>query len=414
MKTKRLATLLGLMCALTLTGCASKKGDDQQDLPHNDQRIEFEKFSSNPKHSKEFFGISNYNLGMLVNEQKQIQIASIPSAYESEGLIFTSKDTDVASVDDSGNVKALKKGVTQIEVSSLDKECFEVVDVYVNEAIDKADGAALLQAKGATMKEPGYERTRKLKVHEYVQQTLTVDGKDINSAFYVEDIIFSKDDAYFEVYSDDIAIKTADGSPSVSSGKWIFFVDQDSYDTYLLHETPTEKNYMEVHTQKYLGREAYEILYDILDMFFVSGKDIVTDNFDDVDGIGFYDDDTTGLLIDCALHDYTNATEELFSPNGSDVYCHVNITNDDDVITAKEEYSIDIPAGTVYDEDDHYYVFVEGNRVKSFDVKAVMDFEYQGKPSRRTFIRNEKYITDFEVTYPKLAEYTLVDSIYDL
>ena len=413
MKTKNLATLLGLMCVVSLTGCSTKNGDNQNNLPKSDQKIEFEKFNSNPKHSKEYFAISNFNMNLVVDEEAKINIDAIPEAYEKEGLSFVSKDPEIVSVDAQGNVKALKKGITQIEVSSLDKQAHEVVDVSVNEAIEKADGVTLLRAKAASMKEEGYQRTSKLQVHEFVRQTLTVDGKDVNSASYVEDIIFSKDDAYFEVYSDDIEIKTADGSVSVSSGRWIFFVDQESYDTYLIHDTPTEKNYMEVHTQKYLGKPAYTILYDILDMFFLDGKDIVTDSFDDVDGVGLFDDDE-GLVTSCAINDYSNATEELFSPNGEDIYTHVCITQTDDVITPREEYRIDIPAGTVYDEDGHYYIFIEGNRVKSFDIVADMRFTYEGKPTTRTFVKNQKYITDFEVTYPALANYTLVDSIYDL
>ena len=412
MNTTRLTTFLTVLCALSLTGCGkNKQSEDHKRV--TDQKIEFSSLHSDIKYSKEYFAINPFNINLAVNEESKVNIASIPSSYAEKDLNYVSKDPSIASVDSSGNIKGVAKGKTTVEVSSTDGQAKETINVYVTEEISKADGAVLLQAQGAKISEASYQKTSKLWLHEYVNQSLAVNGSIINDAAYVEEIIFSQPDAYFEVYSDDIEVKTADGSVEVSSGRWVFFVDQDSYDTYLIHDTPTEKNYMEVHTQKYLGKPAYTILYDILDMFFLSGKDIVVDSFEDADGYDLFDNDAS-ILTSCALNDYSNATEELFTPDNKDVFAHCCITQTNDVVNAKTEFSIDIPAGTVYDEEDHYYVYVEDGHTKSFDITATMDFELYGKPSRRTFIKNQQFITDFEVSTPNLAEYTLVDSIYDL
>ena len=397
------APLLGLVSTLLLSGC----GNNKTEIVYN--HVEFPAIH---EVKKDYFAVNPSNMNVAVGATQKITVDSIPSELGS-GLKYVSKNPSIASVDASGNVKGLAKGICEIEVSSKNDEAKETIQVIVSEEIENEDGAVILKKKAAAVQDPSFERKTKYIAHEYVKQVLNVGGKDVNAAAYVEDIIYSQEDAYFEVSSDDIEIKTADGDVEVSSGKWIFFVDTESYDTYLCHETPTVKNYMEVHTQKYLGRSPYHIILDVLNMFFVSGSDIVTDFIEDINGEAWYDEDSA-MLIDCALNDYSNASETIYQGNEENLFCDLVITQSNDKITPKEEYSIDIPAGTVYNETDNYGLLIEGNYVIGQNITALMEFQLDGVDCSRTFIKNTRFITDFEVSYPDLNEFGLVDSIYDL
>ena len=410
MKIKYLS-LLSLLTALSLTACGKSGGDNK-----TDQKIEVKPISGQVHNEKEYFSVTPLNMNVLVGETGKINVSSIPSAYSGQELNFVSKNPAVATVSEEGNVTGVSAGKTTIEVSSKDGQCKENIHLFVTNAMAKKDGASKFQAKHDAIMDPSFEKCTKVDAHEFVRQALSLDGKEVNVAEYVEDIVFSAEDAYFAVYSDDIEIKTADGSPSVSSGKWEFFVDQESYDTYLLHETPTSKNYMEVHTQKYLGKPAYQIIYDVLDMFFVSGSDIVTDYLNDVNGIGLYDTDETGdgLFLDCANHDYDNAKEAIYTPGGDDLYATLSLEIEDSTIKPSTEYSIDIPAGTEYDETQDLAIMVEGNYTTAFDIVDTMIFNWGEVPAKRVFEKQIQYILDFEVNFPNLLDYTLVDSIYDL
>lgn len=403
--------LLGLLTALSLTGC--KKNGGQKTI---DQVIDIKPIPSQIHNDREYFAVTPLNMNVLVGQTGKIDVSAIPSAYSGEALNFVSKNPEVATVDAEGNVTGVSAGKTKIEVSSKDGQCKETIQLFISEELTKADGAAKFQEKSDAITDPSFEKCMKIDAHEFVRQIITVDGKDINSAFYVEDIVFSAEDAYFCVYSDDIEIKTADGSPSVSCGKWEFFVDQESYDTYLLREGPTSKNYMEVHTQKYLGRPAYQIIYDVLDMFFVSGSDIVKDYLIDADGYDLYDSDASGdsLFLDCAKNEYGNATENIYSPNGDDLYATLKLEINDKELSPSTEYSIDIPAGTIVDETQDLALMVEGNIVTGFDICDTMVFDWNEKPAKRVFEKQVQYIRDFDVSIPDLSNYTLVDSIYDL
>jgi len=397
------APLFALVSALTLVGCGKNKTEIVT------KTIDFPAIH---EVEKDYFAVNPFTMNVAVGATSQIVVDSIPAELGS-GLKYVSKDSSIASVDASGKVTGVKKGICEIEVSSKNNEASETIQVVVSEEISKESALPILKKKAAAVSDPSFARKTKFIAHEYVKQVLNVGGKDINTSAYVEDIIFSQEDAYFEVSSDDIQILTADGSIEVSSGKWVFFVDTESYDTYLCHETPTAKTYMEVHTQKYLGRPAYQILFDILDMFFVSGSEIVTDSMDDVNGVGLYDNDE-GIIIDCAAKDYDNAQEVIHQGSGEDLYCDLVITQTGDTISAKEEFSIEIPAGTVYDEEDNYGFLIEGNYVRGQNISANMTFQLEGQDCSRTFIKNTRFITDFTVSYPDLNEYGLVDSVYDL
>lgn len=397
------APLFALISGLLLSGC----GKNKTEIVYN--HVEFPAIH---EVKSNYFAVNPFTLNLGVGATEKISVESIPAELGS-GLKYTSKNKAVASVDANGYVTGVSKGICEIEVASKNNEATETIQVIVSDLISNTDGAAILKKKAAAVSDPSFEKKTKFIAHEYVKQTLTVGGKDVNSAAYVEDIIYSQEDAYFEVSSDDIMIKTADGKPELASGKWVFFVDEESYDTYLCHETPTSKNYMEVHTQKYLGRPAYKIILDVLDMFFLSGSDIVLDSMEDLNGEAWYDEDSA-MLIDCAEHEYGNASEEIYQGAGEDLYCSLTLTQTNDEISAKEEFSIEIPAGTKYDGIDTYDLLIQGNYVKGMNLNAEMTFEYEGQDAKRVFTKNTRFITDFAVSYPDLNQFGLVDSIYDL
>ena len=420
MKAKHLTSILGLLCALSLTGCGNKKsGDDDQKSggdvkPASEQKIEVFPINPNIEISKEYFAVTPLTLDLLVDEHKSIDVSAIPASYSGDNLKFVSRDTSIVEVSNSGVATGKAKGVTYIDVSTSDNQAKESIIVTVNEELEKTEGANRLKAKGEAYRDPSYVKASKIWAHEYVEQTLTKNGKDISKQGYVEEIIFDKEEAYFEVSSEDIEIRTIDGATSISNGKWIFYVDQESYYTFLIHETETSKNYMKVATQSYLGREPYEIIYDVLDMFFVSGSSIVTNYLDDVDGVDYYDTDDTNY-IDCLLNDYSNAQASAYAPNDDDVFVKLAIQMSDQEMKPAEELSIDIPAGTKYEDDTTVDLLVHEEHVYGTNIESVMTFELDEVPYVRSFKKQIQYIRDFTVSIPSdLSQYGEVDSIYDL
>lgn len=61
-------------------------------------------------------------LELKTGEEGQLSVAVIPEDASNKNVVWTSDDSDIATVDADGKVKAIKKGVATITVTSLDGE----------------------------------------------------------------------------------------------------------------------------------------------------------------------------------------------------------------------------------------------------------------------------------------------------
>lgn len=406
---KHLSTIV-LLSGLVLTGC----NNGETPLAPSNPVFSSKEFTSIRQYSNEYFALSTYNLVLNVDETYQIEVSSMPKVADDSVLVYTSKDSKVATVSATGLVKGIAKGITEIEVKTSDGKCSEKMNVFIGETTDKSTSLAYLNTVHEYQEANPDKRIKKVWAHEVVYQGLSKNGVPYNESKFVEDFYWSEEDAYFEIYSDDLAIKTENGAVSAEHGKWKFFVDKDSYVTFLCHETPNAKNYMEVATQSYIGQNASNIIYDILEMFFVSGKSIVTDYVNDINATDFVD--PAGYYYDIISQNYSNVTLKLSSAGENTLCLNSKIDFEDETISSSDEFSLEIPTGTKYDASQRENFMMKDNMVIGayYENEMVFKDDYNGGGVTRKFSKDLTYSTEFELEIPDLKTFNRVDSIYDL
>ena len=407
MRRQHLPSLLLLASVLSLSGCGDK-------TTTFDKKVEFESIPSNIQLSNDYFSPATFNLNVVVGQKSSIGVTAIPDSFAKEAT-YKSLDESIATVDANGIVSGIKKGYTKIEVSTKDGSRKEVVDVIVSESVTNAQALTILNNVYDNSQKGSYVKDDVIWCHEIVQQDMLRNGKVYNSAQYIEELAYVNHgtDTYFYITSEDMYVKTEDGAPEVANGTWRFYVDYDSYVTYLLHEMNGVKRYMELNTQSYMGQPRMNVLLDVLDMFFVAGRSIVTDMMEDASGekeMG-----PKGTITDCLMNSYSNVKQAYWSSNGTDdLYAKVELTFEDSKITTQEEFDIEIPAGTPYTAIDRTEYHFVNDRVNGWNYYSDLSFELDGAPCDRIFTKSTRYDRSFECEYPDLKEYQSVDSIYDL
>lgn len=411
MKRQHLPFLLLAASALSLSGCGNSSSIEKH--------IDIDYINPNIVLGNDFFAPHTFNLNVLVGKKADIVVDAIPDSFAKEAK-FKSLDESIATVDETGKVSGVKKGHTQIEVSAKDGSRKELVNVYVNEATKTNTSLSILNKIYENSQDPSYKADTVLWTHEIVQQDMLREGKVYNSAKYIEELAYvaTDNDAYFMVTSEDIAIKTEDGAPEVSNGTWRFFVEKESHVTYLLHETSSAKRFMQINTQSYSGRPLIDPILDVLDMFFVDGRTIVTDMMDDASGVDQMG--PKGFITDCLTNPYDNVKLSCGSETGvDDLHVDLALTNEDSeenpqIISAEEEFNIEIPAGTHYDQVAEEEYFFNHDRVTGWNYAVDLSYELDGKKCDRVFKKSTRYDRSYECVYPDLKAYSEVDSIYDL
>ena len=407
---KHLKVLFACLGVLTLSGCANPLSDTTSN-----------KIPGKDNYSLDYFQINRFNVNLHVNETHQISVLAIPEKYVGSKITYRSKDQAVAEVSETGLVTAKSQGFTQVEL--LDgNNVVEKVNIAVSKDLTNNEVVEQCHNLLANMNDPGFKFDDRVIAHERAQEQFFVDGKVTSEIAYVEDMTLSVPDAYFKIVSKDISVLTEDGAIEHSSGAWEFFVDE-YWMAYFFHDSPTEKNYYEVDCSGYISKhvEKIQIIYDILDMFFVDGATIATNMLDDAAGYRDVDDsdpnsETNGFIPDCFANDYTNVPAKKGGQSGEDdLFSSVTIADDKvKTITAEDEDDIDIESGTEYTESQILDSFYHNNRVEGSYIVSEMDYKLNDKPAKRIFSKEYRYERDFEIELPDFDAYQKVDQFYDL
>lgn len=76
--------------------------------------------------------LHNVNYLVKVNENKQIQVNSVPPDYEIRQLTYESQDESICTVDHAGKVKGVKKGSCTIRIKTIDEKYTTLCHILVS------------------------------------------------------------------------------------------------------------------------------------------------------------------------------------------------------------------------------------------------------------------------------------------
>lgn len=401
MKHKYLPLILGALASVSLASCSSNPESKTTET----------KISGNIVYTKNFFGLEKmtYNLNLAAAEKEQIKIDSMPEGYALSQIKFKSLDENIATVTEDGWITAKGLGSTRIEVKSDDGIIKTYASVIVSAAQTRKDVLSpIVEAMTNDFNAPGYQVPTKFHKTEYSMEDYYEDGKVRRGYHTFEETVWDGDEGYFMVTSDDFYLKTTDGARDKLSGKWIFYCIDDM-NTRMIRITPTSKSYIDLNTAAYIGKPHAEVIYSILDMFFVSGREIVTDGITEY---GAKDE-----FISMSKYLLTSGT--TWSTAGDkQIYLDVHDTWDEE-ITAEDEIvnGITIPTGTKVKMDQQVDYFFDKTRCPNVTIKALYDYTLDGVKMRRDFYRDMVFDTD--LTYekydnPKDLGFRLAENVYDL
>jgi len=380
-----------------------------------------EVFDNTPGYLPNEIILNHKNASVLVNEEFQLKPVA-QYKYSGSNLRYSSKDATVASVNaETGLVKGLKAGKTEIEVYDKDNPSFKTsIPVTVNKQLDEDEIASLCGQLGA-IDESGL---KKLYDHELYEKTvykqesnpdgsLKVDGQG-KPVFALQNymrkdqkIAVSEPDGYYRCLETDADINTKNGAVDFTDEDLVLY-NNSSYVTYAYHESPTAKNYLRIPYQSYMDEPRISPIIVILKHLYVDGQ-------------GYYD----GLFKSAKLasfagdmtQEYTNVIDKFAGSNGAGQGLFgFTITFDNDVAEEDDESRYGIPVGTPMPATQTMRYIVENNKVISYSAILNVDYEIDGVKYHEYYNIDHSYreFTDDDFYKPNPKDYTLVDDLFDL
>ena len=351
----------------------------------------------------DYFALKNMFYNLKVGESKTIEVETFPASYAANSLEYISNDPSVVSVDASGKLTGVGKGIADVTVKAKDESIVGKVRVAVSEKVSASAAQSVIDNINEGYAE-GYVAPRKCIKYEYSYEIYSKEGVRDHGMENYEAMAFDMDTGYFKYVGPSLYLKTAHGTPEVLDGSWIFYPINYGLFTRLIHITPTKKNYFDINTAAYEG-DYDRIIKDILNFFFVSGEEIASDLIDYFDG----KDNFESISSYSATSFYTVDENSLVMSLSE---------KDSDVVEAKDELkSFDIPTDTVYNYVFNETVLHSNNRMRAMNIDMVMSYKLGEENWTREFGRFELYDDEFDqskIQNPKDNGFISVDSIYDL
>ena len=380
-------------------------------------------------------------------------------------LSFRSLDSSIASVDANGNVKGLKAGNTSIEVTDKahpDVKKLVPVEVF-NGLVPATNGEYYTQEEidAAQPGDPAYGKTtddykvepvdneqdqidaianvvgaiddnnlNDIVDHELREMSTYKNGKRQSYSIWDENLVCSKDEAYFRIYETDGDTKTEDGAMTFVDYEWIFNTNQ-YYDTYVFHTKGDVKNYYPVSTVDYMPADPnvnnrITPLYEILDNLFTIGRDIFTNTLENARISYKGDDGKTTTIADLITKPYSNVIKNsagyILDENGNrstkDFFFDVTLLFDDEEADQDDETNYGIPFGTKMPATQRMIYTIRDGKITHFRIELIQDYSFGGDNYQKVYFIDHVYerITDENKSkymfVPDKAEYTLVDYLF--
>lgn len=395
MKKNFLKVVAAALSIISLASCGGK-GEP------GDSVIETKEFAGVGYLSNDYFALKQTNTTIQVGENYQLILDSLPKAYALSNLKFTSKDESIAKVSGEGIVTGVAKGITDIVVKSDDGKVDTVFHVLVGEKANSVVSTPVINKIKEAYADPSHKAPKKFFLREYDEEVYSCQGIANHGYESFETMAFDYDKGYFMVQSEDLTLRVPNGVKEKTSGKWIFYTINEGQFLRFIHITETGRRFYEVNTSDYLSEG--DVVLDALDMFFSSGRKIVTNMLDNIENTDF------SSMV-------SRSTTNLVAGDDKMSYVY-NESGKDQKVNADDEINyFDIPADTVYSYTYQQTVIQNADRCEAENIDMIMSYELDGKPWTRQFNRSMYYTNDFELEKyndPEHNGFTKVDSLYDL
>lgn len=396
MNTKTIKILTGVLSVFCLTSCTNYSKTDVKNI------------AGTGYVGGDYVAIKQVNHHIKVGEKSQITFESMPNNYAST-LNYSSLNEQVATVNQTGEITAVSRGMTKVAVKRNDGSLLTYVNVLVTNK-DSTDVSSTIQNIKNAYNSSSYAAPTKVHQIEYSYDEYAKEGVIDHGYYSFQEMYFDKDEGYFMITGDDLGIYTLGGNKELSSGTWIFEVIS-MYQTRMIHITDTVRNFYDFNSSGY-GLAKYKVIYDILNMFFVSGQKIVTDLLDDYSGKSTFTSATKSSKSDYG-----------FAADGqNDLFISYGESGIKGTVSTKEELdTFDIAAGTEYVQTyDADYIY-QYNKCIGFNIFSDMTYMVGSDHWSRQFLRSEVFDEEYQpVLYEdeaddmKKAGWNLVDNYYEL
>ena len=338
------------------------------------------------------------------NETKQLSVTGYPLKAPVGTVTWSSSDSAVASVSADGLVTALKEGVAIITATSEAGKTASCRIVVNNTNVLLSTVSKSAKKILETQKSSDFEPVTTLSMFEEYTSRKTRDGVELARSKWDQKMWASINDAYFRITSNDEDVKTSGGSVVPSSTAYVFYTTRD-YISYVFCNSNGKSNYMSL-DQAFLvdqGKTPFEGLSEILQSFFVAGAGIMTRQFTDILGQKQLD------------NGYGSPKYKGSFGENSGQFAFNQITSNGGKISAEDEKDMGIPAGTMVQITDDIRYLWEDNLLSAKLLTETLTYELDGHSYEEVYAINYNFKgRGVELWWPEMANYSLVDSIFDL
>ena len=425
MKHNKLLLLVSLLSISALAGCNSNGGSIEPSssaegvpvdmvVPEADKTENFD--ASSAKLPDEIL-LNHRVMSLLVGEEYQLApIAQLN--YNGENLNYVIEDETIASVDETGLVKGLKGGKTNILVSDKDHpELSATVPLIVHKTVTNAN-AKTIASKIAS--KAGDDDLKDIVDYEMYEKSIykeVVDEEGNKSLVlqsydrYDQRMTLSYANGYFRIWETDAEIKTQDGAIDFTNYEWIFYTNA-WFDTYIYHQSGDVKNFLYVPTQSYEEGDIMTPIEDIIDNLFTSGKKILTNTVENARVSEFTS------LVGSSSDQILEGTQKSGSNGEDEMFFTVGLSFDSEVADQDTESRYGIPYGTPTPAKQYMRYTVQNNRL----VHSAIYLEEEYDIGEDHYV--EKYNIDHlyedideeksQIYVPDRKNYTQVATIFDV
>ena len=343
--------------------------------------------------------------GKQFEDEATLSVVGYPKKAPIGTISWSSSDSSIATVDQSGKVTAKSAGLAVITATSSGGKSVSS-KVYVNNSnvrlkeVRKSADKILERQKA-----PDFPTPKVVYVEMIYAQSKKRENEIISSSKYTQRMWASVDDAYFRLIADEEATLTNGGSIVVDNTAYVFYTTKD-YTSYVISSSNGKSNYMTLDQSSLVDKEKtpFDGLGEVLQSFFVSGSKIMTGQYDDVLGQSYL-----------SSSKYDNAKYRGSFGENSGQFAYRLLESQTAKLGADDAAELEIPVNTtVTINDDTSYLFAD-NLLSARNVREAISYEIGDVPYVDEIVVNYKYETEgVDLWWPDLSQFSKVDTIFDL